>query len=204
MSIDGDDLPEHWPRAGDRLFVQCHWTVDAPIATFPGERFYRMKKAFKTAADLLVSYSEENTHERSNLVWPVVFCYRQYIELALKDMIAVHGKQVVPEILPNWKDHQLPTLWRSYKELIDATFSAINAVDLPEVAAVEACIEEFNRVDAGSYTFRYPTDKQGNQIDIPLSSIDLRHLQGVMEGIYLFFEAGEAALDGLRERDYRE
>jgi len=64
------------------------------------------------------SYSEENTHERSNLVWPVVFCYRQYIELALKDMIAVHGKQVVPEILPNWKDHQLPTLWRSYKELV--------------------------------------------------------------------------------------
>ena len=163
-----------------------------------------MKKAFKTAADLLVSYSEENTHERSNLVWPVVFCYRQYIELALKDMIAVHGKQVVPKILPNWKDHQLPPLWQSYKKLIDATLSAISAVVLPEVAAVEACLEEFDRVDAGSYTFRYSTDKQGNQIDIPLSSIDLRPLQSVMEGIYLFFEAGEAALDGLQERDYRE
>jgi len=195
MSTDGDDLPEHWPRAGDRLFVQSHGAVDAPIATFRGERLYRMKKAFKTAADLLVSHSEENTHERSNLVWPVVFCYRQYIELALKDMLAVHGKQVVPKILPNWKDHGLLPLWRSYKKLIDATLSEISAIDLPEVIAVDACIEEFDRVDTGSYTFRYPTDKQGNQTDIPFGSIDLWHLQNVMEGIYLFFEASEAALD---------
>ena len=68
MPAIDDDLPEYWPRASDRLFVQNCWAIDAEIATFRGERLYRMKAAFKTAADLLVSQTEENAHERRNLV----------------------------------------------------------------------------------------------------------------------------------------
>jgi len=43
MSEIDTDLPEHWPRAGDRLFVQTSWGLDANLSTFPGERLYRMK-----------------------------------------------------------------------------------------------------------------------------------------------------------------
>ena len=195
MPAIDDDLPEYWPKAGDRLFVQSCWAIDAEIATRRGERLYRMKKAFKTAADLLVSHTEPNAHERRNLVWPIVFCYRQYIELALKDMIADHGSKVVPEIKPEWNSHGLHGLWKSYKTVIDSTLSEINANDLPEVVAVEACIEEFDRIDAGSYTFRYPTDTEGKQTEIPFSSIDLYHLRNVMEGIYVFLDANESAVN---------
>ena len=62
------DLPEYGPRSVDQLFVQTSWGLDANLSTFRGERLYRMKKAFKTSADMLVRQSEENTHERSNLV----------------------------------------------------------------------------------------------------------------------------------------
>ncbi len=195
MPTIDNDLPEDWPKTGDRLFVQSPWEIDAEIATFRGERLYRMKNAFKTAADLLVSQTEENAHERRNLVWPIVFCYRQYIELALKDMIAGYGSRVAPEIRPDWESHCLQGLWQSYKTLIDATLFTINANDIPGLVAVETCIEEFDRVDAGSYTFRYPTDKNGKQTEIPFSSIDLFHLRKVMEGIYLFLDANESVLN---------
>ena len=137
------DLPEYWPRSGDRLFVETAWGLAAHLSTFQGERLYRMKKAFKTAADMLVSQSEENTHERSNLVWPIVFCYRQYIELALKDMIAAYGAEAVPPIKPNWEDHALLPLWKSYKRLIEATLVETSVDDLPEITAVESCIREY-------------------------------------------------------------
>ena len=195
MSEANADLPKHWPRSGDQLFVQASWGLDAHLSTFRDERLYRMKKAFKTSADMLVSQSEENTHERSNLVWPIAFCYRQYIELALKDMIAAHGSKVVPQIKPNWVDHALPPLWKSYKRLIEATLVETSVDDLPEITAVEACIQEFDRIDAGSYTFRYPTDTKGNQTNIPLISIDLWHLRNVIEGIYLYLDATESVLN---------
>jgi len=188
-------LPERWPRSGDQLFVQTSGGLDANLSTFRGERLYRMKKAFKTSADMLVSQSEENTHERNNLVWPIVFCYRQYIELALKDMIAAHGLEVVPQIKPNWVDHALLPLWKSYKKLIEATLVETNIDELSEIAAVEACIKAFDQIDAGSYTFRYPIDTKGNQTDIPMNSIDLWHLLNVIEGIYLYLDATESVLD---------
>lgn len=195
MSEVNADLPEHWPRSGDQLFVQASLGLDANLSTFRGERLYRMKKAFKTSADMLVSQSEENTHESSNLVWPIVFCYRQYIELSLKDMIDAHGSKVVPQIKPNWVSHALLPLWKSYKRLVEATLVETRVDDFPEITAVEACIQEFDRIDAGSYTFRYPTDTEGNQTNIPLRSIDLWHLRNVMEGIYLYLDATESVLD---------
>ena len=194
MSSLEDDFPEHWPRTGDRLFVQGGWGVDAQLSTFRGERLYRMKKAFKTSGDLLVSQSEEDTHERQNLVWPIVFCYRQYIELALKDMLAEHGSKITPEIKPNWVDHGLSPLWKSYKTLIAATLLETSIDELPEISAIEACIAEFDQVDAGSFTFRYPTDKMGKQIDIPLNSIDLWHLRNTIGGISLYLDASESVM----------
>ena len=190
-----DNPPEHWPKIGDLLFVQNSRATDADIATFRGERLYRMKKAFKASADLLVNQSEQDAHERRNFVWPIVFCYRHYIELALKDMINEYGAQVVPEIKPDWKSHSLQELWNSYKIIVESTFSEININDIREVAAVETCILELDNIDARSFTFRYPTDKNGKQPEIPFTSIDLSNLRDVMGGIYAFLESAELALE---------
>jgi hypothetical protein len=120
LSEHNDGLPEGWPKIGDRLFVPT--LLEFPnIATFSGERIYRMKKAFKKAADLLVTYTEDITYERRNLVWPVVFCYRQYIELALKDVINEYGCRIDPKIKPVWNKHSFKILWPSYKQIIGST-----------------------------------------------------------------------------------
>ena len=203
MPNDDYDMPNYWPNIGDRLFIQNSHALDATIATFRGERLYRMKKAFKKAADLLVAHTEENVHERDNLVWPIVFCYRQYIELALKDVIAEYGHRINSQaISPNWNTHNLKELWTFYKKIANSSMCDVTADELPEIVSVEACIEELAGIDEGSYTFRYPTDKKGQQINLPFNSIDLYHLRDVMEGIHCFLDANESALDAYFNPSY--
>ncbi len=130
------------------------------------------------------------------MVWPIVFCYRQYIELALKDVINTHGSQVTtdPEIKPNWKSHKLKDLWIPYKRIIGSTLVASTVDDIPDLLAVEVCINEFEGIDHGSYTFRYPVDTDGRQMEIPFDSIDLYHLRDVVERLCNFFDATESSL----------
>jgi len=197
MLESNEEFLENWPRIGDRLFVQNSWAIDAAIATSRGERLYRLKIAFKNAADLLVNHTTTHPHERPNLVWPIVFCYRQYIELALKDVIDSYGLQVMtgPEIRPNWNSHKLEDLWISYKRIIGQTLVESIADDIQGLPAVEACINEFVGIDPGSYTFRYPVGRDGRQTEIPCDSIDLYHLRDVMERLCIFFDATESSLD---------
>lgn len=201
MSESEIDLPEYWPRQGERLFVPGSPGRDAEIAENQAERIYRLKEAFKKAADLMVARTREDAHEQGDLVWPIVFCYRQYLELALKDIIARHGGQVEPTIEPIWNTHYLGDLWKSCKRIMGHTLIHVTTDEMPEILAMEAFISEFERIDARSYAFRYPKDRKGCPIEIPIDSIDLVHLQRVMEGVYAFLDCNESALgahfDGL-------
>jgi hypothetical protein len=136
MSENEVELPEYWPRLGQHLFVPGSPGRDAEIALGSGERMFWMKKAFKNTADFLVTRTEENYHERRELVWPIVFCYRQYIELALKDVIAKHGSQVNPTIQPIWNTHKLGELWKCCKDLVEHTLLSITTADIPELVAM--------------------------------------------------------------------
>lgn len=200
VNDNNDDLPGCWPREGDCLFRQDERGYDTEIAACPAERSYRMKEAFKEAADLLVNHAEEKRGNVSrNMVWPIVFCYRQYIELALKDVIAKHGNDVEPSISSNWKKHPgkkhlLRPLWESCKKIMAATLVNTTVDEIPEIAAVEACINEFDEIDDG-YSFRFPTDAEGKPIEISIPSVDLQHLQEVMDCLYAFFDATESVLN---------
>jgi hypothetical protein len=194
MSETEDDLPEHWPRLGERLFVPGSPGHDADVASGLHKRMYWMKEAFKEAADLLAIQAEENHYERKKFVWPIVFCYRQYIELALKEVIVKHGGQVEPEIEPNWKSHKLGDLWAHCKSIMQATLFETMVDDIPGVRALEGLINEFQRADMGSYSFRYPTDTDGKLVEFLFESIDLANLKRVMEGVYTFFDCNKEVL----------
>lgn len=66
MSDSALDLPEYWPRLGERLFVPGSPGRDADVASGLDERMYWMKEAFKEAADLL-STQAEITMKRTSL-----------------------------------------------------------------------------------------------------------------------------------------
>lgn len=75
-----------------------------------------------------------------------------------------------------------------------ATLISTTIDEISEVAAVEACIDEFDEIDDG-YSFRFPTDSEGKHIEIPIPSVELRHLQKVMACLCAFFDANESVLD---------
>ncbi|MFL6259802.1 MAG: hypothetical protein ACJ76Y_08840 [Thermoanaerobaculia bacterium] len=188
------ELPEYWPKPGERLFVPGSPGRDADVASGLVERMYWMKEAFKEAADLLSIQAEENHYEKNKFVWPIVFCYRQYLELALKEVMAKYGEQVEPEVKANWKSHRLGELWASCKSVISGALLEAKVDDIPEIQALESVINEFREVDDGSYSFRYPTDTKGRLVEFPFESIDLANLKRVMEGIYTFLDCNKEVL----------
>jgi len=84
----------------------------------------------------------------------VVYCYRHYIEVALKEIVEDHG-QWVGITLPK-KDHNLRELWKLFLEIAVAYH---NDPSDEAAVAVSDCIDEFAQVDPGSFAFRYARDK---------------------------------------------
>jgi hypothetical protein len=79
---------ERWPEAGDRLFVSGR---DSFLAQAADERKYRLLQGYKRAGDVLIQHALADVSEGDNLIWPAIFNYRHYIELALKTLVAEHG-----------------------------------------------------------------------------------------------------------------
>jgi hypothetical protein len=187
--IELDDVPEfeYWPKIGTSLFVAGEFRCGAPVTTWSNERHFRMMSGFRLAADILVDHAEENTDKRRELIWPIVFSYRQHIELMLKSAIEDYGRYVTPEIPADCTSHKLDVLWEKYKKLF-------NGRESEEFQAVEAYIKEFQGIDPDSYVFRYRTDTKGKQNEIRFASIDLCHLKIMMVGVTNFFECADAEL----------
>ena len=70
---------ERLPAAGDRLFVRGR---DLFLAKEVDERNYRLLQGYKRAGDILIQRALADPYDRDNLVFPAIFNYRHYIELA--------------------------------------------------------------------------------------------------------------------------
>ena len=107
-----------WPEIGDTLFSQGTPVNAAFLERHPDYRSYHMTRGYKLAADLLVEQAEaRGFSRRRQLVYPIVFCYRHFLELSLKDMLEKYGPMANVE--PNRKGHQLESLWSNFRILLD-------------------------------------------------------------------------------------
>jgi hypothetical protein len=84
------EMPFRWLKAGDLLFGESE-TGHAAITGDPFSRMVFMMDGYKQAGDLLIDAALRNESERPLLVYPIVFCYRQSLELSLKYIITVYG-----------------------------------------------------------------------------------------------------------------
>ena len=88
MDTQQRDIP--WPRPQDKLFISggrgnLAGHVLNPIFSSPAD-FGITAEGYKAAGDALIDWMANNPRNDS-LVPPTVFCYRQYVELRLKDII---------------------------------------------------------------------------------------------------------------------
>ena len=131
--------------------------------------------------------------DRSTLVYPIIFTYRQFLELSLKYLIATFGYTVGVEA--NWSTHSLSELWKRFVDVLDGYgVSDPGGAD----AVVAEIVAEFAKVDPNSFAFRYPVDRKGVAIPLSQEQLDLVVLADVMTAAENYFTGCDGYLDSLQ------
>ena len=168
-----------WPQKGDHLFKPGgHRKLAIPKLN---KTLSYMALGYRLAGDLLVQRLEQN-YTGEPLVFPIIFCYRQYVELTLKEIIQyVHDYEGTGEDYK--KIHNLKDLWDT---LMTRIVEEVEDEERESFEVVEDIIVELNDVDPQAITFRYPEPAL-------LPDIDLGNLRDTMERLSMF-------LDSLRDQ----
>jgi hypothetical protein len=181
-----NDFESRWPQAGDRLFVEYAWAYDAHIVRDPAERFYRMPMGYKRAGDVLIDQACTDVSDRRNIVYAALFCYRQSIELFLKQIIEEFGDA---DARRKVSCHDLGKLWLLFVRVVDER-STRDALGLE---AVEELVAEMHHADQASDGFRFPHTRDRKPFDFGDRGIDIDNLRNVMESLQNFFECSYLA-----------
>ncbi|MGE4425805.1 MAG: hypothetical protein AB7G37_05050 [Solirubrobacteraceae bacterium] len=217
MSKDGESDREEtedeefpWPRAGDVLFQAADdWVYNGLVWNFLDGTVHAA--GFKEAADALVARIGERDRSHEFLVYPIVFCYRHYLELSLKNCLRTAQRyfelgddSAIKKVL-GW--HSLVEIWKQLRPLLEFRWP-----DKPgDPDAVEHVLGQFDDVDERSDAFRYPINKNGEPSlggTLREHGIDVRNVHDVVTRVGAFLEAADGQLcDELAEAptwaDYR-
>lgn len=164
----------------DRLFVPQD--PEDPVATAClnfGFAEYGYATGYRRAAERLVDHVAETHEEQDTLVYPIVFCYRQYLELRTKSLLIecsrlLHHPTPAPTLLTR---HDLVPIWEALEPLLVEVFADGEG----QYPHIRRCIAEFAELDRLSFTFRYATDKAGRpNLPPTLYHLSLSNLRTVM------------------------
>lgn len=174
------------PNKNDKLFNTAIGESSAVISgvarTFSAYAF-----SYKLAADSIVLkyINKPDSFYQSFQIFPVIFLYRQYLELKLKAIIYDSDELLKTDFLKKNLHHRLNDLWCEVKKILDKIPGSIKQ---SAIIATGQLITEFSLADPESYSFRYPTDKHGCLNEIKWETIDLDHLHKTMSKMEYFFE----------------
>ena len=165
-------------RKGESLSTQ------AQLGMF-GYDDYLIASGFQSAAQILATFLKEGGPHPHLLVYPLVFDYRQFVELMLKHI--VRGMQSFATFANDSKvDAALSA--HAIEPLIELIAAGMEAVD-PQLAYAEEMgilkgrIGEFQEMDPGPYAFRYTRDKRGKRYNEPNTTFDLAAFAAEMEEV---------------------
>jgi hypothetical protein len=154
---------------------------------------------YKLAAEKLSEgYEHLDTQAKDSLIFPIIFLYRQHIELSLKSIIRELEIKLnnnrEPEELEH---HKLLNLWDESEKLYNQ-FLQDNSVSLvftkPEATKERSIVNDFNMVDKNSFSFRYSTNKDNTK---SLGGIDYISLNNFQTQISIVIERIENIIETL-------
>lgn len=118
---------------------------------------------YKEAGDRLVEFVLTNAKDQDFLIYPIVFLYRQYVELRLKEIIR-EGQILLEEGNAFPTHHKICDLWSDAKKIAMKTSDIIaGESEPPNLEYAEHVIKEFSNIDPDSISFRYPTTRKGDK-----------------------------------------
>lgn len=181
-----EEMP--WPRKGDVLLgPRDDWPNNACLNYMKGSGSdWLYATGYRLGAEYLTNYVVNVHRHQDALVYPIVFMWRHYVELQLKEIMR-SASMLVEDSTELKLDHKLYPLWNRLKPLVaevwpDADPSPLNAV--------EEIIAQLDEIDRYSFAFRYPTRKDGAaSLPEDLLHINIRNFTEVMQRVANFLEA---------------
>ena len=140
---------------------------------------------YKDAADEIVRIAIKTGKpgKLDTYVFPAIFLYRQFLELALKDIYLSFSDDDEDEkskMIKNSK-HDLIKIWDRIKPLISDD-------DPANIEGAESYLRQFADEDKGSFAYRYPIDKKLDFVHVKKKQINLLILAERMNEIAIYLE----------------
>lgn len=200
-----ESLP--WPYKGAVLFTDNgSYKHTAHIQSQPS--FYGFTAGYKCAADeLILSCIEaQKAIARDAIIFPVIFLYRHYLELSLKEIYIHFSGEEAPQIIKTLKstNHSLIEIWKKVKPLLEEYTKTEQ--EQADIEAVEDYINQFHNIDCTSFAFRYPFRKNLEPMLSKRLNIDLNNLKERINELDAYFSGTYSFLAEMKdiERDYAE
>lgn len=180
-----------WPDNSEILFkADDDWQQNACINCYQRDSFH-YSHSYRTAAEHLAELAESGDAVIDSVILPIVFLYRQFIELSLKNIINT-ARRLEGVGSGFTMHHDLTKLWDEAGDLIRQHYDPA----IPEeLSNLDPCISEFQKYDAASFAFRYPTDKKGKANLAELRHINVRNLRETMNRTANLLECFEGDLE---------
>ena len=207
-------------------FQDGHWSHNAYLS-YRDLGWYVIADGYFEAANVLVGatlypdfinneyadYRNDETGElffhssKDSAVYPIIFLYRHYIEISLKNAIYTI-KRLQFEDVKQLNEHSIKTYFQTFKSAyIHLHRSEMYGMSkepnfkelLKELKQVEEIIITIGDLDDSSFTFRYPTDKEGEYIFSDNEIINIENIADKMQDVKTFFEHLKCGFDMLEE-----
>lgn len=184
------DKSKSWPKKGEQLFrSDIDWWHNACLNYCPDPLdLYAL--GYKRAGDFLAQHVIKTRRHQDVLVYPLVFLYRQYLELRLKELIKA-GSLLIDKSQRFPKHHSINVLWKQCRKILEEAFPEDSSEDFD---SVEDCIKQFSEHDPSSTAFRYPTDKKGKKSLPGLTHINLKIFSEIMDNLASLLEAASTGI----------
>jgi hypothetical protein len=173
----------------------------AAALNFASDNWDLYAVGYKRAADLLIDQLRKNNsvlQQIDTLVYPIMFLYRHYLELRLKQLYLNYSQYFdKSHRLP--VTHKLETLWQQVKPLllqaVKEDRGSISEDDKKAIAQIETLIMHFAVMDENSMSFRYPVDRENNPLLPGVKQLNIASIQKQLHAISSMLDGASFQLD---------
>jgi hypothetical protein len=155
------------PKKGDVLFLSVSseegnrddWELNAVVGKADD---YAYSEGYRLAGRIVADHVIQKPLDADFLVYPIVFLYRHYVELQLKRLIPM-GALLVNQVIDRNRllKHPLDELWALFEPILQEAAQGTGAATPEEIEGLSWYVSELNKFDPGSFSGRYPLDRQG-------------------------------------------
>ena len=195
FKIDVENAKGDDPRKEDTLFKSsgAHTSAHLNYGVSPD---FLYCEGYLKAARILANHACNQPYDNDILIFPIAFLYRHHVELALKDLVRVAEGLASNKASAAKNGHFLADLWTELKKLLEGLGEAPLK---GEAEGVDAYIDQLEKIDKKSETFRYAKTKKRQSHLQGVTSIDIRSLAESMERLAGYLGGIGARLDILSD-----